>query len=152
MRKRKVRFWKAKWTFKLTNIEAQGPGAASEFREISWLDDITDSMDKFEQTRGGIEGQWSLACYSPWGRKESDMTDWLNNKNPVITYYWVPRKNIPGANEFSEGASWWMGDKQARQSLKGAEKTWLSNLAACWTSTGRFKNAYDWLPLAVGLI
>ena len=24
------------------------------------------------------EGQGSLACYSPWGHKESDMTEWLN--------------------------------------------------------------------------
>ena len=24
------------------------------------------------------DGQGSLACYSPWGRKESDMTEWLN--------------------------------------------------------------------------
>ena len=29
---------------------------------------------EFEQTRGGSEGQGSLACCSPWGRKESDMT------------------------------------------------------------------------------
>ena len=29
-----MRCWKEKWTFKLTNTEAQGPGAASEFREI----------------------------------------------------------------------------------------------------------------------
>ena len=27
-----------------------------------------------EQTWGDSEGQGSLACYSPWGRKESDMT------------------------------------------------------------------------------
>ena len=30
---------------------------------------------EFEQTQGDSEGQGSLACYSPWGRKESDMTD-----------------------------------------------------------------------------
>ena len=28
----------------------------------------------FEQTPGDNEGQWSLACYSPWSHKESDMT------------------------------------------------------------------------------
>ena len=27
-----------------------------------------------EQTPGNSEGQGSLSCYSPWGRKESDMT------------------------------------------------------------------------------
>ena len=34
---------------------------------------------KFEPSLGDSEGQGSLACYSPWGRKESDMTEWLNN-------------------------------------------------------------------------
>ena len=29
---------------------------------------------EFEQTAGDSEGQGSLVCYSPWGRKESDMT------------------------------------------------------------------------------
>ena len=34
---------------------------------------------EFEQTLGDSEGQESLACCSPWGRKESDMTEQLNN-------------------------------------------------------------------------
>ena len=29
---------------------------------------------EFEQTLGDSEGQGSLACRSPWGRKESDTT------------------------------------------------------------------------------
>ena len=29
---------------------------------------------EFEQPPGGSEGQGSLACCSPWGHKESDMT------------------------------------------------------------------------------
>ena len=33
---------------------------------------------EFEQTLGDGEGQGSLACCSPWGHKELDMTDWLN--------------------------------------------------------------------------
>ena len=33
---------------------------------------------KFEQTPGIGDGQGSLACYSPWGRKESDTTEWLD--------------------------------------------------------------------------
>ena len=30
---------------------------------------------EFEQTPGDGEGQRSLVCCSPWGHKESDMTD-----------------------------------------------------------------------------
>ena len=33
---------------------------------------------EFEQTPGDGEGQGSLACCSPGGRKESDMTEILN--------------------------------------------------------------------------
>ena len=33
---------------------------------------------KSESTPGVGEGQGSLACCSPWGRKESDMTEWLD--------------------------------------------------------------------------
>ena len=29
---------------------------------------------EFEQTQGDSEGQGSLACCSPWGHKESDVT------------------------------------------------------------------------------
>ena len=36
---------------------------------------------EFDQALGDGEGQGSLACYGPWGCKESDMTEQLNNKN-----------------------------------------------------------------------
>ena len=46
---------------------------------MRWLDSITDSLTQFaphesEQTPGDSEGQGSLACCSPWGRKELDTT------------------------------------------------------------------------------
>ena len=40
---------------------------------------------EFEQTPGDIEGQGSLVCCSPWGHKESDMTEQLN-KNKCLLY------------------------------------------------------------------
>ena len=33
---------------------------------------------EFEQALGVGDGQGSLACCSPWGHKESDMTEQLN--------------------------------------------------------------------------
>ena len=36
---------------------------------------------EFEQTPGNGEGQGSLACCSPWGRKEVDITEQLNNND-----------------------------------------------------------------------
>ena len=43
------------------------------------------SVHDFEQTLGDGEGQGSLACCSPWGCKESDRTEGLNNntKKPL---------------------------------------------------------------------
>ena len=36
---------------------------------------------EFEKTPGDGEGQRSLACCSPWGHKESDMTERLNKSH-----------------------------------------------------------------------
>ena len=55
---------------------------------------------EFEQTLGDGEGQGSLACCSPWGRKESDMTERLNNssnKEPTLG-----GRVIPTASEDNE--------------------------------------------------
>ena len=41
-------------------------------QRMRWLDSITDSMDMNLSKPGDSEGQGSLACCSPWGRKESD--------------------------------------------------------------------------------
>ena len=35
-------------------------------------------LSEFEQAPGVDDGQGSLVCCSPWGCKESDMTEWLN--------------------------------------------------------------------------
>ena len=39
---------------------------------------------EFEQTPGDSEGQGSLACCSPWGPKESDMVERLNNNDVIL--------------------------------------------------------------------
>ena len=41
---------------------------------------------ELEQTLGDSEGQGSLACCSPQGHKESDMTEQLNN-NKAISFF-----------------------------------------------------------------
>ena len=42
----------------------------------------------FEQARGDGEGQGSLACCSPWSRKESDQTEQLNNRQGLTLGPW----------------------------------------------------------------
>ena len=46
-------------------------------QRMRWLDGITDSMD-MSLSNGVGDGQGGLACCSPWGCEESDMTEWLN--------------------------------------------------------------------------
>ena len=38
---------------------------------------------EFQQAPGDCEGQGSLACCSPWGPKESDRNEGLNNNKMV---------------------------------------------------------------------
>jgi len=42
---------------------------------------------EFEWTLGVGDGQRGLACCSPWGRKESDTTEWLNWTEPNYEHY-----------------------------------------------------------------
>ena len=43
-----------------------------------WLNGITDLTEKFKQAQGVGDGQGSLECCIPWGRKELDTTEQLN--------------------------------------------------------------------------
>ena len=45
------------------------------------LDGIIDSVDMCEQIPGVTEKQGSLACCSPWGRVESDITEQQVTRN-----------------------------------------------------------------------
>ena len=50
-------------------------------QRMRWLDSIPDSMDMNLSTLGDSEGQGGVKCFSPWGHKELDMTEQLNNNN-----------------------------------------------------------------------
>ena len=65
-------------TLMLGKIEG---GRRRRWQRMRWLDGITDSMDMSEQALGVGDGQGSQACSSPWGHKESDTTERLNNNN-----------------------------------------------------------------------
>ena len=51
---------------------------------------------EFEQTWGDSEGQGSLACYSPWGRKELDMNEQLNNNKSLLSKGRIEIPHITG--------------------------------------------------------
>ena len=54
------------------------PDAGKDWRweEKGMIED--EPGHEFGQALGVGNGQGGLACYTPWGRKESDMTEWLN--------------------------------------------------------------------------
>ena len=48
-------------------------------QRMRWLNGITDSMGmSLSKLQELVDGQGGLACFSPWGHKEWDMTEWLN--------------------------------------------------------------------------
>ena len=53
----------------------------------------------FEHALGDGERQQSLDCCSPWGHKESDTTERLNNSNLTFKFHLYLQKDI-----FSSGA------------------------------------------------
>ena len=58
-----------------------------------WLDG-----HEFEQAPGVGDGQGSLACCSPWGRKESDTIEWLNwTESDYHTLLWLDQTSPDSA-------------------------------------------------------
>ena len=54
---------------------------------MRWLDRLHQLHGhEFEQAPGD-SGQGGLACCSQWGRKESDVTERLNNNNPGLPWW-----------------------------------------------------------------
>ena len=55
---------------------------ATEDEMVGWHHQM--DWHEFEQTLGGSKGQGSLVCCSPWGCKESDMTERLNKRPSAV--------------------------------------------------------------------
>ena len=69
--------WKRPWCWeRLRAGEGNDRGWDGWMASLTWC-----TWVEFEQTLGDSEGQGSLVCSSPRGRKESDTTERLNNNN-----------------------------------------------------------------------
>ena len=59
----------------------------TEDKMVGWHHRL--NAHEFEQTPGGGDGQGSLGCCSPWGRKELDVTERLNWTELNIAGRWI---------------------------------------------------------------
>ena len=71
----------------------QDEKGTTEYKVVGWHHQLNGH--EFEQDPGAYDRQGGLACCSPWGHKESDMTEWLNS--------------ILGAAGVGRGVSWVTG-------------------------------------------
>ena len=93
---------------------------------------------EFEQALGDGKGQGSLACCSPWGHKESDMTERLNNRS--VGKYRVLRSPVYGdllrgpPCETASGSSWttWMVSKPLSL-ITPAVRLWDVTVSRVWS-------------------
>ena len=60
---------------------------------------------EFEQTPGVGDGQGGLVCCSPWGCKESDMTEWLNWTELNASQVMLPSKSPKTAERVFYGST-----------------------------------------------
>ena len=73
------------------------------WQRMRWLDGITNSMDM------DLDGQGGLPCWSSWGHKESDTTEWLNwlTNITVILSHWTKR-NRHNFNNVLPNRTWYL--------------------------------------------
>ena len=71
-----VKNWKRPWCWERLKAGGDRRWGWQEDEMVGWLHRL--SGHEFEQAPGADDGQGSLACCSPWYRKESDTTQRLN--------------------------------------------------------------------------
>ena len=85
---------------------------------------------EFEQAPGVGDGQGSLACCSPWGRKELNMTEWLNWTEIILEGREGTSCTMTNILQFSpfEKTSLWRGKYGHRYTPKKAMWWWRQRL------------------------
>ena len=124
----------------------------TEDEMVGWHHQLNEP--EFEQILGDGKGQGSLACYGPWGCRESDTTERLNNKYCVlwseVTVY-NPRLRTGQLNFASErgqhrhpGGTWFKG--HWLENIRTFAKTTLRHIGLTTRrSACPFKNVWLWV-------
>ena len=69
----------------------------TEDKMVGWHHQLNER--EFEQALGDDEGQGSLACCTPWGNKEWDTTEQLNDDTEKLLYYF---SKVPATFSFHQ--------------------------------------------------
>ena len=78
-------------TLMLGKTEGKTRKGVTEDEMVGWHHRLNGH--ELEPTLGDSERQGSLACCSPWGHKESDTTEQLDNDNNKSRYWWYVMYN-----------------------------------------------------------
>ena len=73
-KKKKMTYWERPWFWERLKAGGEGDDRGWD----GWMASPTQWTMEFEQVPGTGDGHRSLACCSPWGPKDSDMTEQLN--------------------------------------------------------------------------
>ena len=122
--------WKRPWCCKRLKVGGEGNDRGWDGQMASLI-----NGHEFEQAPRDSEGQGSLACCSPWGHKESNTTEWLNNNNKGQ----VISRNLKRQQGTSEGfwAGWWCDHISIWKHHPG-----------CWVQTGLHEVKKEmWKPM-----
>ena len=107
---------------------------------------------ELEQTPGDSGGQGSLACCSPWGCKESDMTQRLNNNNtkhktlPKVSKWKRKTLNLSLSPKLMKGETqrFPLGDTQCCLETSGRAGGRFRHPSSAWGSEMQFHT--PWCP------
>ena len=99
---------------------------------------------EFEQTLGDSEGQGSLGCCSPWGRKESRLSDWtttitLAGDNLVSWKHTVKWASFYFSN-------WW------KKATYPEKNSWSVNTTEILPNLCRIKHLVIWFSVHVNIV
>ena len=81
----------------------QGEKGMTEDEMVGWHHQFDGH--KFEQTPEVGDGQGNLPCYSPWGCKESDMTEWLNWTKLLLWWWSYERGQLSRLSQWTNHGS-----------------------------------------------
>ena len=120
--------WKRTWCWERLKV-----GERDDRGWDGWIESPTWWTGVWASSKRCCEGQGRLVCCSPWGRRESDMPEWLNNMLIVIEYGRPLLSN-------SLFHIWWIILK-----LSHLRTSWTSNTLATWCEElTHWKRPWSW--------